>query len=86
MLQSVSGQSINQMSPAMIRTLANSTVDMASYSGATVTQIAQAGQKIFMQNAQLGGTSFSRIGAANTGGLYAAMTAQGNAPAGVHAA
>lgn len=86
MLQSVSGQNINQMSPAMIRTLANSTVDMARYSGATVTQIAQAGQKIFMQNAQLGGTSFSRIGAANTGSLYAAMTAQGNAPAGVHAA
>ena len=34
----------------------------------------------------MGGTAFSRIGATQTGAFYSALIAQGNAPAGVHAA
>lgn len=86
MIQSTTGQNINQLPASMVSSIARSTVDMARYSGATVTQIAQAGQKIFMQSAQMGGTSFSRIGANLTGGIYAALLARGNTPAGVHAA
>ena len=86
MIQSTTGQNINQLPAPMVSSIARSTVDMARYSGATVTQMAQAGQRIFMQSAQMGGTSFSRIGANLTGGIYSALVAQGNTPAGVHAA
>ena len=86
MIQSTTGQNINQLPTSMVSSIARSTVDMARYSGATVTQMAQAGQRIFMQSAQMGGTSFSRIGANLTGGIYSALVAQGNTPAGVHAA
>ena len=86
MIQSVSGQNISQLSPAMIRSIATNTADVSRYSGATVAQIAQAGQKLFLQSAQIGGSTYSRIGAANSGAYYSALIAQGNAPAGVHAA
>ena len=86
MIQSVSGQSIAQLSPTLIKSIASNTADMARYSGATVAQMAAAGQSIFLQSAQFGGTSFSRIGAANSGAFYSGLIAQGNAPAGVHAA
>jgi len=85
MIQSVSGQNINQLSPSLIKSIATSTADMARYSGATVAQIAAAGQKIFTQSAALGGNTFSRVGANWTGGYYSALLAQGNTPAGVSA-
>ena len=85
MMQSITGQNISQLSPTMISTIANSTVDMARYSGATVTQIAQAGQKLFLQTARLGQNSFARVGGYLTGSYYTGLIAQGNSPAGVHA-
>lgn len=86
MLQSVTGQNINQLTPTMIQSIATNTVDMSRYSGATIAQIAGAGQKLFQQTAALGGNSFSRIGGSLTGAYYTGLIAQGNAPAGVHAA
>ena len=86
MIQTTTGQNISQLSPSMISSIAKNTSDMARYSGATIAQIANAGQKLFMQSQQMGGTTFSRIGATQTGAFYSGLIAQGNAPAGVHAA
>lgn len=86
MIQSTTGQNINQLTPAMIRSISTNTVDMARYSGATVAQIASANQKLFAQTAGYGGTTFSRVGGGLTGAYYSGLIAQGNAPAGVHAA
>ena len=86
MLQAVTGQNINQLSPNMISSIATSTVNMARYSGATVAQMAQAGQKLFLQTAQSGQNTFARAGGSALGAYYTGLIAQGNAPAGVHAA
>ena len=51
MIQSTTGQNISQLTPAMISGIAKNTSDMARYSGATIAQIANAGQKLFMQSA-----------------------------------
>ena len=86
MLQSTTGQNINQLTPSMIRSMSTNTVDMARYSGATIAQIASANQKLFAQTAGYGGNTFTRVGGGLTGAYYTGLIAQGNAPAGVHAA
>ena len=86
MIQSVTGQNINQLTPALVKSIATSTVDMSRYSGATVAQIASAGQRLFQQTASFGGDSLSRMGSARTGAYYSALIAQGNSPAYMHAA
>lgn len=86
MLQAITGQSISQLTPAMVQSLATSTVDMSRYSGATAVQMAQAGRTILSLSANMGGTTFSRVGAGTLGAYYSGLMAAGNAPAGVHAA
>ena len=70
----------------MIKSLSTSAVDLSRYSGASVAQMAQAGRSLLAMSANMGGTTFSRIGAGSLGGYYSALMAAGNAPAGVHAA
>lgn len=84
-LQAVSGQRVSQMPANLARSLATTIADMSRYANVSPAQIQSMGNNLLTTavNRQYG-DSFSRSGTARLGGLAAAITANGNTPAGIH--
>lgn len=84
-LQAISGQRITQMPEHLARSLATSITDMSRYANVSPAQIqAMSSNLLATATSKQYGDSFSRAGTAKLGTMAAALTANGNAPAGIY--
>ena len=84
MLQSITGQSITQLSPQTISTVASRIADMTRYApGVSTRQMAQLGTTMRTMLSANGITGLTGIGAANLGSYAAGFLVPGNNAYGV---